>query len=127
VYLDSSAIVKLAVVEEHSVALRGWLRDRPERASCALARTEVMRAVRAAGPAALAAARAVLAGLYLVRLDDRLLDTAATIDPAVMRSLDAIHLAAVLSLGDDVSAVVSYDTRMLDGARLLGLPAFQPT
>jgi predicted nucleic acid-binding protein len=127
VYLDSSALVKLTVAEEHSAALREWLRDRTERASCALARTEVLRAVRAIGPGAVAAARTVLSGLYLVHLDDRLLDAAGTIDPGVLRSLDAIHLAAALSLGDDVSAVVSYDTRMLDGARLLGLPTIRPT
>lgn len=107
VYLDSSAIVKLAVLEKHSVALRGWLRDRTERVSCALARTEVLCALRATGPVAVAAGRSVLGGPYLVHLDGRLLDTTATIDRVVMRSLDAIHLAAAMSLGDDLSAVVS--------------------
>jgi uncharacterized protein len=126
-YLDSSAIVKLAVAEEHSAALRDWLRDRPHRTSCALARTEVLRTVRSTGPAASGAARAILAGLDLIHVDDRLLDAAATIDPAILRSLDAIHLAAALSLGDDLVAVVSYDHRMLQGAQLLGLPTARPT
>lgn len=126
-YLDSSAIVKLVVVEEHSAALRDWLRERPGRTTCALARTEVPRAVRSTGPAASVAARAILAGLDLIHVDDRLLDAAATIDPAILRSLDAIHLAAALSLGDDLVAVVSYDLRMLEGAQFLGLPTARPT
>jgi predicted nucleic acid-binding protein len=75
----------------------------------------------------MAAARAVLAGLNLVRVDDRLLDAAAVIDPAILRSLDAIHLAAALSLGDDLTAVVSYDLRVLEGAQVLGLPTARPT
>lgn len=126
-YLDSSAIVKLAVAEEHSGALRSWLRERPDRTSCAVARTEVLRAVRSTGPAASVAARAILMGLNLIQVDDRLLDAAASIDPAILRSLDAIHLAAALSLGDDLGAVVTYDLRMLEGAQLLGLPTARPT
>jgi hypothetical protein len=89
VYLDSSAMVKLTVTETHSAALHEWLRDRPERASCAPGRTDVLRAVRATGPGAVAVARGLLGGLYLIHLDDRLLDTAGTTDPPSMRSLDA--------------------------------------
>lgn len=35
--------------------------------------------------------------------------------PATLRSLDAIHLASALTLGDDLLAVVTYDRRMLAG------------
>ena len=41
VYLDSSALVKLVVVERESTALRRFLKKEPLRASCALARVEV--------------------------------------------------------------------------------------
>lgn len=44
-YLDSSAIVKLAVREPHSDALRRYLRGRRPLLSSALARTEVLRSV----------------------------------------------------------------------------------
>ena len=44
-----------------------------------------------------------------------------------MRSLDAIHLAAARSLGSDLDVVISYDQRMLEGARLLGLQTASPT
>ena len=125
-YLDASAIVKLIVDEPNSAALREWLRTRPVRASAALSRTEVVRAVRRIGPDAVARARDGIRDLRLIQIDDRLLDSAGTLDPQVLRSLDAIHLAAALSLGDDLLAIVSYDDRMLDGARLLGLPAVRP-
>ena len=44
-YLDSSAIVKLAVREKESVALRQYLRRRRPLISSSLALTEVMRAL----------------------------------------------------------------------------------
>jgi uncharacterized protein len=125
-YLDSSAIVKLVVAEAGSVALREWIDERPRVVSCALAMTEVPRAVRHLGPDALAHARDELRTFELIALDGRLLETAATLDPAILRSLDAIHLAAAVSLGADLDVVVSYDVRMLEGARILGLPTERP-
>lgn len=126
VYLDASAIVKLVVKEPESAALRRYLRDESERASCALARVEVIRAVSAQGPAILARARRVLGRIDLVHLDDDLLDDAATLAAGVLRSLDAIHLAAASVFGDDLSAVVTYDDRMARSAALLGLPVAAP-
>jgi uncharacterized protein len=126
VYLDSSAIVKVIVEEPGSVELRRWLADRPHRASSALARTEVVRAVRRMGPEVAAKARRAIADLSLIAVDDALLDAAATVEPDVLRSLDAIHLAAARSLGDDLLAIVTYDDRMTEGARLLGLPTVRP-
>jgi uncharacterized protein len=61
-------------------------------------------------------------GTHLIRLDDGPLDRAADLDPTELRSLDAIHLAAAASLGDDLAAVVSYDDRLLAAATSLGLP-----
>lgn len=126
-YLDSSAIVKLIVAEQESAVLRRWVGGRARIATCAIARTEVPRAVRHVGPDALAMAHRTLAEIDMIAVDDRLLDTAALLDPAILRSLDAIHLAAALSLGPDLEAVVSYDARMLDGARILGLASVRPS
>jgi len=98
-YLDSSALVKLVVAEPESSALRRHLRSRPIRVSCALARVEVVRAVRRHGREATARARRVLARTRLLRIDDALLDAAAFLDGGVLRSLDAIHLAAAQALG----------------------------
>jgi len=126
VYLDSSALVKLVVAEPESPALRRYLRQAPDRASCALARVEVLRAVRRHGAAALTRGRRLLQRLHVVHLDDELLDAAAALDLGVLRSLDAIHLAAAQVFGDELTAVVTYDHRMTAAAALLDLPVEAP-
>ena len=126
-YLDTSAAVKLLMTEPESPALRVWLRRRPQRASAALLRVELIRVVRRAGLRRLIPqARTLLAGVHLIRLDDALLDRAGDLDPTDLRSLDSIHLAAAASLGDDLSAVVSYDDRLLAAATSIGLPVAKP-
>lgn len=126
VYLDSSALVKLVVAEPESSALRRYLGGEPERASCTLARLEVLRAVRSHGPAALARARRLLQRLNLVPIDDELLDAAAALDPRMLRRLDALHVAAAQLLGDDLTAVVTYDRRMAAAAGLVDLTVTAP-
>src|SRR6059058_1237304 len=127
-YLDTSAAVKLLMNERESTALRRWLRRRPERASAALLRVELVRVVRRAGfPRLIPEARKLLAGVHLIRIDDALLDRAADLDPTDLRSLDSIHLAAAASLGDDLAAVVSYDDRLLAAAASVGLPIATPS
>jgi predicted nucleic acid-binding protein len=126
-YLDTSAAVKLLMTEPESAALRKWLRPRPRRASAALLRVELVRVVRRAGlPRLIPEARQLLAGVHLIRLDDALLDHAASLTPTELRSLDSIHLAAASSLGDDLAAVVTYDERLLAAAASLGLPTATP-
>jgi len=43
-----------------------------------------------------------------------------------LRSLDAIHLAAALELGDELEAVVTYDSRMSSAAEAQGLDVAAP-
>jgi len=119
-YLDSSAIVKLAVREAESVALRRYLRRRRPLVSSSLARTEVLRALLPAGDDAVGAGRKVLTRLDLVRISNRVLDAAATLRPADVRSLDAIHLATAGQLGEDLGVLVTYDERMAEAAKNLG-------
>lgn len=127
VVLDTSALVKLLVVEPESTALRSYLagRSTSHRVASALARTELRRAARRLGPDLLPAAEQILSGLALVRLDDALLDAAGTLGPATLRSLDAVHLAAALRMMP-VEAVVTYDARMQEAGRELGLPVAAP-
>jgi predicted nucleic acid-binding protein len=127
VYIDSSALVKLVVREPESPALRHYLRRRPRRVSCGLARVEVVRAVRSQGEAAHTRARAVLERLSLLRLDDSLLDAAAQLDGPSLRSLDAIQLAAAQALGAELEGVVTYDVRMRAAANGLGLSVASPS
>jgi hypothetical protein len=127
VYLDSSAFVKLVVSERESRALRSFLtRQRTRHASSAILRAEALRAVRHGGPEVLVHTRSALRRVELVAVTDGILDVAGTLEPRVLRTLDAIHLATALALGDDLDVVVTYDTRMAEGARLLGLQAVSP-
>lgn len=127
VYLDSSALVKLVVDEPESDGLRSYLRRRPQRASCALARVEVVRAVRPQGPAAVKRAKQLLERTGSLRLDNALLDGAALLEVARLRSLDAIHIAAAQTLGDELAALVTYDLRMADAAKAAGLEVASPS
>ena len=96
-YMDSSAIVKLAVREPQSDALRKYLRRRRPLISSAVARAEVLRAL--------------LPGMLL---------------PLELRSLDAIHLATATRLGADLSDIVTYDDRMAAAARAMGYRVSSP-
>jgi predicted nucleic acid-binding protein len=127
-YLDSSA-VKLVQREAESDALRRFLRlQRTDRlVTSTLARVEVVRAVLAGGPLAIAKARRQLSRLDQILLSPELLDRAATLAPALkLRSLDAIHLAATQVIGDELRAIVTYDLRMTDAARSLALSVESP-
>jgi predicted nucleic acid-binding protein len=126
VYLDSSAMVKLAVREPESDALRRHLRRRQPWVSSALARTEVLRALLPGGKEALNAGRRVLARCDLVRVNDRVLNLAGSMPPSELRSLDAIHLATADRIGADLGGLVTYDDRMAKVARRMGLRVSAP-
>jgi predicted nucleic acid-binding protein len=127
VYLDSSALVKLAVREVHSDALRKHLRRRRPLISSALARTEVLRALLPGGEPALAAGQRVLTRVDLVRVNDPVLSQAGTMLPVELRSLDAIHLATAARVGADLAEIVTYDQRMAAAARAMGYKVSSPT
>lgn len=127
-YLDTSALAKLARAESESAALLDWVR-RSDTAmvSSDLARTELMRALRRSDPSAVAVGRRVLESVDLIALSPRILDEAGRLDPVALRSLDAIHLASALTLGDDLQSIVTYDVRLADAARAVGIPALAPS
>ena len=126
VYLDSSAIVKLVVREPETEALLAFLEPWHVRVTSALARVEVVRAVRRHGRSATSRATAMLDALSQLALDDALLDSAAAIHAKQLRSLDAIHLASAQQLEGELDVLVSYDERMLAAARALDLPVSVP-
>ncbi|MBN9327088.1 MAG: VapC toxin family PIN domain ribonuclease [Cellulomonas sp. 73-145] len=126
-YLDTAALVKLVVAEQETAALRDWLGEADrDPVSCDLARTELMRAVRRSAPDRVVQARAVLDALTLLEVTTAVFEEAGRLDPAVVRSLDAIHLAAALSLGDDLEGLVTYDERLADAARGNGVAVVAP-
>jgi hypothetical protein len=127
VYLDSSAIVKLAVREPESAALRAYLRRRRPVVSSALARVEVARALLPLGETAVRRGQDVLTRIDLIRINERVLAAAAVIEPHETRTLDAVHLATVKQIEDDLARLVTYDERMTASARQNGWPTLAPT
>jgi len=125
-YLDSSALVKLAVQEPESSALRRYLARRRLVISSALARTEVARALLPSGADAARRGQDVLASVELLRISDRVLRAAGAMPPPDLRSLDAIHLASAELLGSDLGAFVTYDMRLASAATVRGLRVVQP-
>ena len=125
-YMDSSAIVKLAVREPESAALRRYLRRKRPLVTSALARTEVARALLPLGHDAVARGEEVLRTLDVVRINDQILKSAGSMLPLDLRSLDAIHLATAIALGEDLARICTYDSRMGTSAAALGLAVVAP-
>lgn len=127
-YLDSSALAKLAWLEDESASLHKMLNSWPDRISSELAHVEVIRAAHrvSTDPAVLGRAREVVAATNLLAVDEEVLELAATVEPHGLRSLDAIHLASALSLGSDLGAMVTYDSRLASAARQAGIKVLSP-
>lgn len=131
-YVDSSALLKLLFAEPESSALRAFVAD-ADLVSCELAVTEVPRAIRRAtadapalrvGPA-LERGRQLLDSIALLPVDRPLLAVAGAIDEPMLRTLDAIHVAAAAAVSP-VDGFVSYDRRQSAVARLAGLRTVAP-
>ncbi|MYC85215.1 MAG: type II toxin-antitoxin system VapC family toxin [Acidimicrobiia bacterium] len=126
-YLETSAAVKLVFAEQESAALQRWsVAVGDQVVSSDLLRTELLRVTRRVDPEQLGQARGLLDSLVLLSLSTTVCERAAVLEPVVLRSLDALHLAAALELGDDLEGVVIYDRRLREGARSLGVRAVAP-
>jgi predicted nucleic acid-binding protein len=125
-YLDTSAFLKLVVAEPESDAVRMWLDTHGPAWSSQLLRTESLRAAMRLGvdddtvEAALDTVTLVLPAASTFR-------SAGTLQPPVLRSLDALHLATALELGDDLDGLVTYDERMAEAADGLSITVESPT
>ncbi len=129
IYLDTAALVKLVRREVESDALVDWIANQTDElmVSSTLAEVELPRAVRRTEPALLAAVPGVLGRIAVYEIDELVRTTAAAYEQPAIRSLDAIHLAtADAVLGDDLTAFVTYDRRLLVAAEDLGLPIASP-
>jgi predicted nucleic acid-binding protein len=71
-------------------------------------------------------ARAVLARTPLIAITPSMVDLAGVMDPVSLRTLDALHLAGAVSLGNELDGLVTYDNRLAEAARLMGIDAFGP-
>lgn len=129
IYLDSSALVKLAVTEPESAALAAWLADRADQAlvSSALHRAEVLRAIWRSEPGALPRGQRIIRRIGRVGLSNDVLDNAATLPPGKLGTAGAIHLASALAIKRDLVSFVAYDEDLLAAAREAGLPVDSPS
>ena len=113
-YVDTSAILKLVVRESGTAELQAWAEGRD------LIASDLVRAE------ALAQLRTVLTALPTLAITTSVCDRAAELDPTILRTLDAMHLACALQLSDELEGVVTYDQRMADACVVLGLPVVSP-
>jgi len=126
-YFDTSALLKLVVAEAETAALRVGVRSSTsDRVTSDLTRTELVRAVRRGAPDRAIAAREVLESLTVIPVTTETFESAGRLEPSILRALDALHLAAALSLGDDLEAVVTYDDRLADACRANGVTVLAP-
>lgn len=124
-YVDTSAIAKLVLDESGSGPMHRWYVESERVASSVVGHIETRRAVtrRDHDPAHL---EAVLETFVTLELDSLVARTAASLPPPILRTLDAIHLATAMALGPELDAFVTYDDRLADAARAIGLPVVRP-
>jgi predicted nucleic acid-binding protein len=131
-YLDSSAIAKLAFEEDGSDVLAEYI-DSCDVVSSDVALTEVTRTARRIASEIPANALGdllekimiAMEEMVLIMVETRTLVRAGALEGSFLRSLDAIHIATAQGLGD-VDAFVTYDERQAAAARLAGFRTISP-
>ena len=122
-YFDTSAIMKLSHFEACSQSVIDYLDETEiEVSTSVLAEIEVIRALERVRVDTSDAVK----GFFLIGLDEDVRREAARVGSPSLRSLDAIHLATALSIGDRELEFVTYDERQADAARQAGLKVVQP-
>lgn len=126
-YIDTSALTKLVVAEAETAALRKWFAERDrDPVSCDLVRTELLRAVRRVVPDQVVRAREVLDSVTLIAVTTAIFEAAGRLEPTTLRTLDAVHLAAALDIGDELEGIVTYDDRLAEAALANGVAVVSP-
>ena len=127
VYIDSSALLKLAFPEAETAALEADLAAREGLVSSRLTRVECARALRRESRRVpLYGLEDLMEGVVLMDMTPEIAERAGELQPAVLRSLDAIQVATALSVGDNSLEFITYDQRLADAARANGLTVVQP-
>ena len=124
-YLDASAIAKLVVDEPSSEPMLRWYVESDRVASSVIGIIETRRAV-GRHEHDIAHLDAVLDTFVTLELDAVVARRAASLAPSTLRTLDAIHLATAIALLPELDAFVTYDDRLAEAARNLGLPVVRP-
>lgn len=77
-------------------------------------------------PDALPEVMQMLDGLIRIPLSRSLCRSAGISVPLPLRSLDALHVATAMLLGEEIQAVLTYDRQMINGAHAVGLATISP-
>lgn len=127
IYLDSSVALAFLQSERRRPAPGFW--DEPA-VSSRLLEYEVWNRLHARqlGPSHGVEARRLLDRVDFVELTRDVLAQALRPLPIPVRTLDGLHLATVafLRAAGRTIELASHDTRLLDAARALGIPAYEP-
>jgi predicted nucleic acid-binding protein len=124
-YVDSSALVKLVLDERDAAPMRRWYVEADRVVTSHVGAIETRRAV-ARKVVVSGHVDAVLRSVSIVLLSPAIGLLAASLAPATLRTLDAIHLATALEIGPELDAFVTYDGRLAAAAHEAGLPVVQP-
>jgi predicted nucleic acid-binding protein len=126
IYLDASAIVTLVVGRRYAPELREFLASHPglPMATSTIGLVETVRTLDQIGDYPLAMDDLVRTVTEIL-VTDEVRDAAARL-PAGVRTLDAIHVASAQIIGSALTSLVTYDKRMLDVARSVGLRTAAP-
>jgi uncharacterized protein len=132
-YVDTSALLKLLVREAESTAIERELLTWKELATSVIAEVELPRAVARAREERSEAVidgsvvlQGVLSSAAIVPLSEGIVAAARKVKPIHVGALDAIHIASALSLGVQLAGVATYDKRMQDALKLLGIQVIAP-
>ena len=124
-YVDASALVKL-IVERTGCPGRSGGFSKPLTSRSRVASGSWKRCVPLArAPVDAASSARILKPIAPVEFDAAIAATAAVLAPSSLRTLDAIHLATALALYH-VDAFVTYDRRLAEAARAVGLTVASP-
>lgn len=116
--------MKLVVGEPESEALRAAIADRGPHVTSVIGEIETRRVWRRAGLPD-EEGEALRRRLIVLAVDDDVQRLATAAAPS-LRTLDAIHLATALSLGDGLEALVTYDRRLAEAGAAAGVPILAP-
>ncbi len=127
VYLDTSVLGRVLLDEPDTPAIRRELGLFDQHVSSRLLRVELHRLGRREDMQEYV--DGLLLGKLLIPLDDEILTAAETLPPTTVGTLDAIHLATAIRLAQagELDAMMTYDKRMVDGAREHGLTVLSPS
>lgn len=124
VYVDTSALGALLVARAETIDLVNWLdREGVRLVSSDLLETELRRMAISEGRDQ-SKVSTILDGVSLAALDRATYRSAGFLPMPYLRTLDALHLEAAIRL--DVDAVLTYDYRLGEAARAVGLDVIAP-